>query len=158
MNIDLHPLHHHFQDKISINGEYLIDSSYYKNSEILSIDPVIVEGDILQKENDDGQLEDYISCSIKGFIYIEDSVSLEKIKYPIFIEFDDFIEENAYFNQNVLDIFEFLWENILLEVPLHYTEVKDFDSFQGDGWKLIHEDEVEGHQLFRDLLKDFEKE
>lgn len=158
MNIDLHPLHHHFQDKISISGEYLIEPSYYENSEVLSIDPVIVDGDICQKENEDGHLEDYIQCTVKGVLYLSDSISLEKIKYPFLIKIDDFIEENAYFNQNVLDIFEFLWENILLEVPLHYTEVEDFKDFQGDGWKLIHEDEIEGNQPFRDLLKDFEKE
>ena len=63
-----------------------------------------------------------------------------------------------YLKQNILDIFEFLWENILLEVPLHYTKVKDLHKFRGDGWKLIHEDEIKNDNPFHDLLKDIEKE
>ena len=95
---------------------------------------------------------------IEGSMILQDSISLEEVNYPFSIHFADFLEKNTYLNENILDIFEFLWENILLEVPLHYSVVEDLKKFQGDGWKLIHEDEIESNQPFRDLLKDVEKE
>ena len=52
-----------------------------------------------------------------------------------------------------------MWENIVLEVPLKFTEVKDFSEFHGDGWKLIDEDEVQkNHNPFGELLEEFGEE
>ena len=45
-------------------------------------------------------------------------------------------------NENSLDILSFLWENIVLEVPTYFTEVKDFSKIQGDGWRLIREEDL----------------
>ena len=75
------------------------------------------------------------------------------------IEYDDFLGENNKKSENILDIFQFLWENIVLEVPLQFTKVKDLSKFHGDGWKLISEEELNAsHNPFSDLLKDFEEE
>ena len=90
---------------------------------------------------------------------IPDSISLEKVCYPFCIEYDDIISESCKKNENILDIFQFLWENIVLEVPLQFTKVDDLSKFHGDGWKLISEDELSTrNNPFSDLLKDFDKE
>ena len=62
--------------------------------------------------------------------------------------------------ENIVDIFQLLWENIVLEVPLQFTKVEDLSKFHGDGWKLISEDDYKtsGNNPFSDLLKDFEEE
>ena len=73
---------------------------------------------------------------------IPDSISLENIDYPYEIEYDDYLEDNCKKNENILDIFQFLWENIVLEVPTYFTEVKDFSKIQGDGWRLIREEDL----------------
>ncbi len=158
MKIDLMPLQNHLIEKIDISGEYSLNSFYYQNSDIVDLKPIIVDGMIIEKENDIGSLEEYIQCVIKGSMILLDSISLEEIDYPFLIEYDDFIEKNVYFNENTLDIFEFLWENILLEVPLHYSKVKDLHNFHGDGWKLMDENEIQKDNPFSDLLKDVEKE
>ncbi len=158
MKIDLSALQNQSKDYIDISGEYQLDSSYYEKSEIIDLKPVIVRGKIIQKENEFNSLDEYMECHIQGSMIILDSISLEEIEYPFEIEYDDFIEKNTYFSENILDIFEFLWENILLEVPLHYTKVEDLHNFHGDGWKLIQENEVRKNNPFSDLLKDFEKE
>ena len=158
MKFDLTPLQNHSVEEIDISGEYEIDSSYYQNSGIVDLKKIKVDGHIIEKENDIGSFDDYIQCSIQGSMILLDSISLEEVEYPFIIEYDDFIEKNTYFHENILDIFEFLWENILLEVPLHYTKVDDFHNFHGDGWKLIHENEIQKHNPFSDLLKDVEKE
>ena len=38
-------------------------------------------------------------------------------------------------NKNILDINEFLWENIVLEVPISLTK-KSGTNIKGNGWEL----------------------
>ena len=37
---------------------------------------------------------------------------------------------------------DILWQNIILEIPLKFTNVEDYSKFQGEGWKLVSEDEL----------------
>ena len=90
---------------------------------------------------------------------LPDSISLEEVEYPFEISYDDYLPENCIKNEIILDIFAFLWENTVLEVPLQFTKVSDLSKFQGDGWRLIREEDRElENNPFRDLLKDFEEE
>ena len=117
---------------------------------------VIVEG---PSDDDADEEEDYIKAKIEGDIILTDSISLEPVSYPISIDFDDILEQNCKKDENTLDIFQFLWENIVLEIPLQFTKVKDLSKFHGDGWKLVSEDELTTrNNPFSDLLKDFEEE
>ena len=159
MNIDLSLLHSNNVESIDISGQYTIDSSYFENTDIISLSTIQVKGEIIRKENDDYQLDDYVICQIEGEMILPDSISLENVNYPFQIEYDDFLPENCRKNENTLDILEFLWENTVLEVPLQFTKVRDLSKFHGDGWKLISEDELNHrNNPFRELLKDFEEE
>ena len=51
-------------------------------------------------------------------------------------EITDFIEKN----QNALDINEFLWQNIVLEVPIRYT-LCDAEKLKGDNWRVLSSNE-----------------
>ena len=158
MEIDLGLLHSNVVDSIDISGTYLLDKTYYENTDVLDLGNVIVHGKIIQKESEDG-INDYIECSISGEMTIEDSISLEPIKYPYEFNYSDFLLENWLKNENILDIFSFLWENIVLEVPLQYTKVEDLSKFHGDGWRLISEEELKlENNPFNELLKDEEEE
>ena len=67
-------------------------------------------------------------------------------------DIDEEIEENTENSSNILDITDVLWQNILLEVPLKLTNVKSFDEYHGDGWKLISEDSIENtNNPFKEL-------
>ena len=161
MTIDFSLLVSGTKDEIDITNTYTIPKEYFENTEVLELKDIKVEGKIYQGvgEDDPDELVEYIKCSISGEMIIEDSISLEPIEYPFFIEYDDIIEENCKKNENMLDIFQFLWENIVLEIPLQFTKVKDLSKFHGDGWKLISEEELKAsHNPFSDLLKDFEEE
>ena len=159
VEMDLSLLHSNTVSEIDISGVYNIDSSYYENSEVVRLDGVQVAGRIYLDEDEEGELDDYIECSIKGEMVIPDSISLEEVTYPFEIEYDDILEENCKKNENTLDIFQFLWENIVLEVPLQFTKVEDLSKFHGDGWKLISENELNNtNNPFSDLLKDIEEE
>lgn len=159
MDIDLKLLHTGTVDNIDISGNYNLDKEYYKDTDIIRLDEVIVDGKVERKYNDDEELDDYVTCSIKGKMVIPDSISLEEVEYPYEIEYEDFLGENTKKSENILDIFEFLWENILLEVPLQFTKVRDLSKFHGDGWRLLSEEEkILENNPFSDLLKDIEKE
>ena len=151
MEIDLSSLYSNTVEEIDISGDYSLPKEYYEDSDIIRIEKLHVEGKI--------QEDDHITAKIEGILILPDSISLEEVEYPFLSEYDDKIEENCKKGENILDIFQFLWENILLEVPLQFTRVDDLSKFHGDGWKLISEDELkEQNNPFRDLLKDYDKE
>lgn len=161
MNIDLTPLHSHTIDKIEITNTYNIPEEYYQNMGVKKLDNVKVDGYIyLSPSEEDIEVEiDSINCKIEGTMTIEDSISLEPIEYPFSIEYDDEIDENCKKNENTLDIFSFLWENIVLEVPLQFTKVTDFSKFCGDGWKLVSENELtNNNNPFSELLDKMKEE
>ena len=161
MEIDLSLLHSRTVSEVDITNSYNLPSEYFKNSDILELKPVEVVGKVYcaVAEDDIEELQDYVKCTIKGTMIIKDSISLEPIEYPFSAEYDDILEENCKKTENILDIFLFLWENIVLEIPLQFTKVKDLSKFHGDGWKLVSEDELSAsNNPFCDLLKDFKEE
>lgn len=159
MDIDLRKLYTHNTEEIDISGKYDIPEEYYEFSDILELKNIEVSGKITLALQEELEEQEYIKCTIKGNVKVEDSISLEPVDYEISLEYDDFVDENCKKNENTLDIFEFLWENIVLEVPLQFTKVKDLNQFKGDGWKLVSEDELTNtNNPFKDLLKNQEKE
>jgi uncharacterized metal-binding protein YceD (DUF177 family) len=159
MDIDLTLLHSGTVPEIDITNTYTLEKEYYEATDVLDLKEIKVEGKIYRGAaiDDIDDFQDYIECKISGTMIIEDSISLEPIEYPFSAEYDDILEENCKKNENTLDIFQFLWENIVLEVPLQFTKVKDLSEFHGDGWKLISEDELtSSNNPFSDLLKDFQ--
>ena len=161
MNIDYSLLVSGSTKEINITNTYTIPKEYFENTDVLALNDIKVEGMIYQgiSEDDPDELTEYIKCQISGEMTIADSISLEPVEYPFSLEYDDIIEENCKKSENTLDIFQFLWENIVLEIPLQFTKVKDLSKFHGDGWKLISEDELKSsNNPFSDLLKDFKEE
>ena len=161
MNIDLTALHSHVVDKVDITNIYTIPEDYFGTTGVKKLEDIKVDGYVyLSPSEDDIEEEvDSINCKIEGNMIIEDSISLEPVQYPFSINYDDKIEENCKKNENTLDIFSFLWENIVLEVPLQFTKVEDFSKFRGDGWKLVSVNELtENNNPFSELLDKMKEE
>lgn len=161
MDIDLTALHAHTVTRIDITNIYSIPNTYFGTTGVKKLDNIIVTGYVYltTSEEDISEEVDSINCKIEGNIVIEDSISLELVEYPFTIEYDDIIEENCKKNENTLDIFQFLWENIVLEVPLQFTKVKDFSKFKGDGWRLVSENELTTtNNPFSELLDKMKEE
>ena len=159
MDIDLSLLHSNTVEVIDINNSYELTKDYYENTDIRELSSIDVVGQITRKENENNELNDYIECTIKGKMLIPDSITLDTVTYPFTIEYSDFIDENSLKNENMLDILAFLWENIVLEIPLQFTKEVDYSKFQGDGWRLISEEELKKeNNPFNELLNDIEKE
>ena len=149
MNIDLN-----FNKEYLINDTIIIPKSYYENSGVLDIKNLQVNGRFYY----DSENELWGDFDIDGILIIKDSISDEDVEYPISIKYSDILDATLKKDENTLDLFEFLWENIVLEIPLKFTKVMDLSEFHGDGWKLIsEEDRISSSNPFNDLLKNFDK-
>lgn len=136
MQIDLNKIE--INDKFEYDNDIIFDKSIYHNEEIKDLKEVHLKGSIYY--NSAEILE--INLEIKGIMFVSDSVTLEPIEYPFDIKIDEEYDLNdGYFKeyyeneQNILDIMRVLWENIVLEVPMHLTNTKDA-KLSGEGWSL----------------------
>ena len=157
MEIDLSLLHSNTVDKIDISGNYTIPLEYFKDSSVEGLDDVIVRGSVTRREDEDGELEDYIECAIDGVMKIPDSISLEVCDYKYSIFYDDILEENCKKNENTLDIFQFLWENIVLEVPIVVSKDNEVKTKKGEFWEVRDENSKKDDprlECFKALLEE----
>lgn len=144
------------KNDIQINDEFLIPKELFQDSGILDLSKIKVEGKLTMPSDDNLLLD--ISC--KGIMTIEDSVSLKPVKYHFSFEINENVLEKLENDKFTLDILSILWENIVLEIPIRYSEVTDYKEYSGDGWKVISEDEYEKNtnNPFKELLNQIEKE
>ena len=134
-------------DELSFDGEYNIPKEVITDSRVKELKDVVISNSIIKKIEDDFE----ISLNITGKMKISDSITLEDVWYPFDIEIDEKLDEFVENDKKHLDIIAFLWQNIVLEVPLRYTIVSDYEKYQGNGWKLVSEEEI-GNNPFKSLL------
>ena len=154
MIIELDELLCRSKDKIEINEEIIFNEEYFNSNDIKSLKDVHCVGRI--KEDSDTTVN--LRGSLSGTMVIEDSISLDDVNYEFSCEIEENIDEFLENNQNTIDILPILWQNIVLEIPLKYTEVEDLSKYQGDGWKVISEDEVKRDNPFSILAENMKEE
>lgn len=147
---------------IIIDQEVIFESKYYENTIIKGLENIYVTGKIYYSSTKEVIFEG----NIKGNMLLIDSNTNEIVSYPFTSEINEILEddekkvENLGKNtQNSLDLKEILWQNIVLEVPLAFSEITKPLCTKGDGWELKSEEDIVDPRLqgFRDLL-DKEKE
>lgn len=124
------------QKDLIINN--IVEKDELLDKRILDLKDSKVEGTI--HEDDYGNID--INIIFNGTMYIEDSITLDSVPYDFSINIeeslDDLIENypDSYDNsKNILDLKPILWQNIVLEVPISFTLVKDA-NLKGNGWEL----------------------
>ncbi|MCI6002516.1 MAG: DUF177 domain-containing protein [Tenericutes bacterium] len=145
MNIDLTSLLTSKDNLINIDMPLEIEEEKLKNTNIRNIKNTSFVGNI--SKNDEMYT---LSGSIQGTMVLSDDMTLEDVDYDFdikidekFMEFSDDLENNLKIINNSLDIFPFLWQNILLEVPSKVRKTGQNPKLSGDNWKVITEDELE---------------
>lgn len=144
-------------DKLEINEDFFFTKDWYKNTDIIELKNVHFTGNLKRYLDDSFFLEGEYS----GDMLLKDSISLEDVTYHFSNHLEEEVTEKVKNIENTLDILSVLWENIVLEVPIRFSEVSDYSNYQGDGWYLVSEEEYEkeeGNFPFRDLLEEKEKE
>ncbi len=153
MIIELDELFCHNKEEIKIDSD-LNFSNEYISSSIKGLKDAHFSGII--KEASDESI--HLIGTLTGIMILEDAISLDDVDYSFSSEIDENIEEFLENNQNTIDILEVLWQNIVLEIPLKYTVVKDLSKYQGDGWKVISEDEIKRDNPFSILAENKKEE
>ena len=164
MNIDLTKLVTSYTEEIEVSGDVNIPDNMFLGTDVRALKDVKFLGSIIKLCDGDYQ----ISGNLSGIMVLPDDITLEDVdvKFNSEIEesFSEFCkpeEKNLEIIQNRLDITEFLWQNILVEIPLKVTSKKSAGiSLKGDGWRLITEEELEkeksNNSPFSELSKMFD--
>ncbi len=108
-------------------SEELDYSEYIKGiDDILDISKVEVEGSVIHLYDDRYSFDLLINCNL----VLEDAVTLDPVEYPINIEvneiFDKAVDEESdedvrKIEKNTIDLYDVVWENILLLKPIRVT-------------------------------------
>ena len=138
MVISLEEIFTNMKDEIIIDKDIVFDEKTYLLPEIKDLKSVHINGKVSLNESD----ELILTGILNGTMTILDSISLDEVDYKFESEIEENLEEFIENDKNSIDIIEILWQNIVLEVPLRYTEVTDYSKYSGDGWRLISEEEL----------------
>lgn len=142
MNIDITRLRSGIDKIINVSETYEFSNEELKVLEISSLDDLKVTGTISL----DALHEVNLELCISGTMIIPCAITLKPVKYPFKIDVNGSLEElefdkNVKKNQNMLDIFPIIWENVLMEVPMRVVS-KDSENYEisGDGWSFTTAD------------------
>ena len=130
---------------VSLDEDINFPESFYENTLIKRLEDIHVKGIIKYNLSDEVELD----LQVTGNMILNDAITLEEVAYPLDIHISgllaDYLEENGNYlekNQNILDKLEFLWENIVLEVPISFTKHSG-KTMTGKGWELNSNNEEE---------------
>ncbi len=125
--------------KIIIDNDVVISEELLSSSTIRRLENVHFSGTLSRLIDDTYEL----SGVLKGTMILPDDITLEDYEYNFTSEIEEKIEETRINYQKTLDITEDLWQNILVEIPLKAVNEKNRDlKLEGDGWRLIGEDDI----------------
>ncbi len=145
MEINLQELN--YKDEIKLDQRIKIPDDYLENSEIIRLSDIFVLGNIKY------DLEDnyVINLKVEGEMIINDSLTFEEVPYNFTIN----IEENLENSCKSLDLIEFLWHYIVLEIPLRFTISDESLEVKNNDYQVISEEEYKNNNNpFKDFFKE----
>lgn len=159
MIIDLSSLVTNLKECIDIDECVDVTSIDLSNTNIRKLNNTYFKGKITRISDDTFSIIGVLS----GTMVLPDDITLEDVDYNYEIQIDENFGENTENNennieivQNTIDILPFLWQNIIVEIPLKVVGDKNRNkTTKGNGWRLISEDEVntDNNSPFSDLQK-----
>ena len=150
MNIDLTKLMIGNEEEIIIEENLEFPKEKLINTNILELKNIKVNGSITKLYDDIYE----ITGSITGIMVLPDDVTLEPVDCDFESKFEEKFKESGENEEksleiikNRLDITEFLWQNILVEIPLKVVSEKNQNlNLKGNGWRLITEEELKNRK------------
>lgn len=143
-------------DSVSVDGNVVIDDDYLENTSIKELNDTKFVGKVVRLS--DSEFE--ISGKVTGVMILVDDVTLEDVNYSYQSDIEEVFDgvlddDKLQIIQNSLDITDFLWQNILVEVPSKIRKDSNKINLEGNGWRLISEDEY--HQDNESPLSELSK-
>ena len=145
MEINLQELN--YKDEILLNEKVIIPSEWLLNSDIIQLSEIKVLGNIKY------DLEDnyVVNLEVSGQMTLHDALTFAEVPYDFAIN----IEENLENSCKSLDLIEFLWHYIVLEIPLRYTLSDESLDVKNDSYQVISEEEYKNNNNpFKDFFKE----
>ena len=137
---------------LDIDQDVIIDLELYHLPELENLKNVHFKGRLYENN-----LEELIlTGTLSGDIIVLDAISLEEKTINFSKNIEENLSEEDKSSKNYIDILDILWQNIVLEVPSRYTDITDYSKYQGDGWRLISEEELKTSNNPFNVLKDIE--
>ena len=134
-----------YSDQIIVNEEIEIPQSYYENTDIVSLSKIKVMGKITL----DQEMNYFIELSMDGIMQLHDAITYEIIPYPFSVNIEETLENSL----KTLDLIEFLWHYIVLEVPLRYTN-SETNYVENENYRIISEEEYsKKNNPFKDFFE-----
>ena len=126
----LDQMYRYLHEKLVFN-ESLEYDEYIKNfSDILKMDNVLCSGSGQAISNDTFRFD----LHIKTTMYLEDCWTLEEVPYDIDIEIEEVFTKDPrlvtddndyrYIERNTIDLYDVVWENVILEKPISIKREK----------------------------------
>ena len=134
-----------YLDEIVIDDEIEIPENYFLNTDIISLNKVKTKGNItLDSENNY-----IIKLDVNASMKLHDSITYDLVDYPFSINIEETLENSL----KTLDLIEFLWHYIVLEVPLRFT-TSEIDNIETDNYRIISEEEYsKKNNPFKDFFE-----
>lgn len=145
MTIDLTSLIINTTTQINIDQNFEISQELINPTIIRNLNNLHIQAQITKN-----YAEEYnIIGTLKGNMILPDDLTLEDVSIPFDININENFTENEENNENNLriirnrlDILPFLWQNIVVEIPLKITSEKSRNiKLEGNGWRLITDEE-----------------
>ena len=131
MEIDLLKLN--YSDVINVDEDINYDDSYLEGSDIIHLNDVHVTGTI----KSDIEFNYDVNFILTGTIVINDSLT----GLPVPYEFNTEIEEKLENSLKSLDLIPFLWQYIVLEIPMRFTISNEELNIKNKDYQVISEEE-----------------
>ena len=135
MQIDITKLLTNYVSSLVIDGDVIIPNEIIDDVRVIALDNLKLVGKVMLNEEDNP----IVLGKLSGNMSLKDDLTLEKVDYPFSIELEEILENN----QNILDITDVLWQNILVEIPSKVRKTDEDVTLSGNGWRVISEEEYE---------------
>ena len=133
MQIDITKLLNSYIDEQEVNGLIEIPQDLISSSLITELKNIQIDGELFLDEDDNLNL----TGKLTGTMILRDDITLEPVEY----NFDTNLEEILEKKQNIHDITDILWQNILVEIPSKVRSTDEDINLEGDGWRVISEEQ-----------------
>ncbi len=150
MIIDLTRLLNSYVEEVSFDDIVSFENEYLSNTDIRSLSPIIVNGNIRKTMDDLYSL----TINVNGEMTLPCSISLEDVILPIDVNINEVLTDNPEYDEEYIkivgksiDIKPIIWQNILMEVPIKVVkEHLNRNNYNGDGWKLLTEEDLKNNK------------
>lgn len=136
-----------YKEEINIDTVIQIPDKLISETEIVMLDDVNVKGSIKFDIDDDY----IINLTVSSKMILHDALTFQEVPYDFSFDIEEKLEKSC----KSLDLIEFLWHYIVLEIPLRFTMNEESLNIKNNDYQVISEEEYKNkNNPFKDFFKE----